>query len=116
MRTDTNRGCGMFAEVRCPRCKGSVSLPAQSLRCAAEAGGDGGVCEFTCPICSRSAVLRTTAGGVEAVLEAGAERLSGLVPFEILEPHTGTPLSIDELLDFHAELDSICCPPEGLVK
>lgn len=106
----------MFAEVRCPRCKGSVRLAPQSLRCAAEASGTGGLCEFTCPICSRSALLHTTAGGVEAVLEAGGGRLPGLVPFEIFERHTGAPLSIDELLDFHAELDAICCPPEGLVK
>jgi hypothetical protein len=61
-------------------------------------------------------MLRTTAGAVETVLGAGAERLSGLVPFEILEPHTGAPLSIDELLDFHAELDAVCCPAEGLVR
>jgi hypothetical protein len=61
-------------------------------------------------------LLRTTAAGVAALLEGGAAELSGPVPFEILEAHTGAPLSVDELLEFHAELDSICCPPDELVS
>jgi hypothetical protein len=42
---------------------------------------------------------------VETMREGGAGHMSGCVPFELLEPHTGPPLSWDDVLDFRLALD-----------
>src|ERR1044072_4427727 len=93
-------------EVRvvCPGC-GPLVVPAAKLRCEVEAEGDRGLCELSCPVCSTTLLVRAQAAAVETMRDGGAGHITGSVPFELLEPHTGPPLSWDDLLDFKLALD-----------
>ena len=90
--------------VVCPSC-GPVVLPAAELRCELEADGSKGICELRCPDCSATLVVPAGPAAVATMRDGGAGRMTGSVPFELLEPHTGPPLSWDDLLDFKLALD-----------
>ena len=91
--------------VVCPGC-GPLVVPAAELRCEVEADGDNGLCELSCPVCSATLLVRAPAATVEVMRDGGAGHMTGSVPFELLEPHTGPPLSWDDLLDFKLALDA----------
>ena len=91
--------------VVCPGC-GPLVVPAAELRCEVEAAGDKGLCELSCPVCSATLVVRAPAATVEVMRDGGAGHMTGSVPFELLESHTGPPLSWDDLLDFKLALDA----------
>jgi len=90
--------------VVCPGC-GPLVVPAAELCCELEAEGENGICELRCPGCSATLVVRAQAAAVEVMRDGGAGHMTGSVPFELLEPHTGPPLSWDDLLDFKLALD-----------
>lgn len=90
--------------VVCPGC-GPLVVPAADIRCEVEAEGSTGLCELRCPVCSATLLLRAQATAVETMRDGGAGHITGSVPFELLEPHTGPPLSWDDLLDFKLALD-----------
>jgi len=90
--------------VVCPGC-GPVVLPAKALRCELEAAGDKGICELRCPVCSTMVLVPAGPVAVETMRDGGAGHMTGSVPFELLEPHSGPPLSWDEVLDFKLALD-----------
>lgn len=100
----------VVVDVTCPRC-GDQEVPVTALRCGMKAGEPAGFCEFACPLCRRLVLLRTTGSGAAGALERGAGRM-GPTPFELLEPHDGSPLSADDLLDLVAGLQASCCPQE----
>lgn len=104
------------AEIRveCPWC-GSLVLPPGAVRCSPGRGGNLGLCEFTCPICFRLVLMPTAESGMEAVRRVGVSELAGTIPWELLEPHAGPPLSWDELLDLHLAVSRTCCPQEELL-
>lgn len=93
-------------EVRvvCPGC-GPLVVPAEEFRCEVEANGNQGPCEMRCPVCSNHVLVPAVASAVETLRKAGAGHMSGSVPFELLESHTGPPLSWDEVLDFKLALE-----------
>jgi DNA-directed RNA polymerase subunit RPC12/RpoP len=91
--------------VACPGC-GPVVLPAKALRCELEAAGDKGICELRCPVCSTMVLVPAGPVAVETMRDGGAGHMIGSVPFELLEPHSGPPLSWDDVLDFKLALDS----------
>ena len=88
----------------CPGC-GAVVLPARELRCELVASGDKGICELRCPVCSTMVLVPAGPVAVETMRDGGAGHMTGSVPFELLEPHSGPPLSWDEVLDFKLALD-----------
>ncbi len=90
--------------VVCPGC-GPLVLPAKHLRCELEAAGDKGICELQCPVCSTMVLVPAGPAAVETMRNGGAGHISGSVPFELLEPHIGPPLSWDDVLDFKLALD-----------
>jgi ribosomal protein S27E len=90
--------------VVCPGC-GPVVLPAKELRCELEAAGDKGICELRCPVCSTMVLVPAGPVAVETMRDGGAGHMSGSVPFELLEPHTGPALSWDDVLDFKLALE-----------
>ena len=63
-----------------------------------------GLCELICPSCSQPILFATAPAVIEALFEGGAKHPAGVVPFELLEPHAGPPLSWDDLLDFKVAL------------
>jgi hypothetical protein len=94
---------------------GEVDLAITELSCAIPKDQSGqGLCEATCPICSRPAIVPTPASNAEALLDEGASRATGAVPFEFLEPHRGNALSWDDVFDIEAELERTCCPQEEI--
>lgn len=98
---------GRQIEVRaeCPWC-GPLVVEGERFRCEIDtAQPSKGLCELTCPGCSRPILFPTTAAAVRTLLEAGGQHLGGAVPFELLEPHAGAVLSWDDLLDFKLALD-----------
>lgn len=101
------------ARAVCPGC-GPMVVPAAELRCELEAAGRQGICELRCPVCSTTVLVPAVAPAVAALWKAGAHHMSGSVPFELLEPHTGPPLSWDEVLDFKLALENDSYPqPEA---
>lgn len=57
-----------------------------------------------------------TAGpGVEAARRVGVSELVGTIPWELLEPHAGPPLSWDDLLDLQLAVSRTGCPQEELL-
>lgn len=59
---------------------------------------------FRCPKCATSQTGYTRAEFVDALVRSGAKKHA--IPAEVLEERTGDPVSYDELLDFHFQLQS----------
>lgn len=107
------RSKGMKVGADCPMC-GPVELVPADVRCALEAAGEVGLCEFSCSICGRTAYARTTAEGVAALRAEGAGGFAGTVPFELLEAHEGDPVGWDDLLDLLCALEGTPIPQSEL--
>jgi hypothetical protein len=65
-------------------------------------------------VCHRVVYAKTTGEGVRIIKAAGATRIAGLVPFELLERRSGPPLLWDEILDVLAALDGTEFPQAEL--
>ncbi|MFN2555538.1 MAG: hypothetical protein ABR592_01475 [Nitriliruptorales bacterium] len=83
------------------------------LRC--EARGSQGIFEFVCPFCGRLVLVATEPWRALALQATGAARMTGPVPFELLEPHQGPPVIWDEVLDAHLALGQDDLPQAELV-
>jgi hypothetical protein len=81
-------------------------VPAEDFRCELETASREGICELRCPVCSATILLPAAAPAVETLWRAGAGHMGGTAPFELLEPHTGPPLSWDDVLDFKLALEN----------
>lgn len=99
--------------AHCDAC-GPVRLTSDRVRCAAESDSDDGLCEFDCPSCGRLLVRRVRAGEAALLLQLGAGRWGGAIPFELLEEHRGEPVRWDEVLDMHLALRRTDHPQEWL--
>jgi hypothetical protein len=88
-------------EVMCPRC-GPVRAQAAAARCG-DAGGGVALCEVACPGCAAQIFARTTTQVAETIVSYGATK-DPHAPLELLEAHTGPPLTWDDLLDLHNDL------------
>ncbi len=97
------------ARAVCPGC-GPMVVPAAEVRCELETAGHRGLCELRCPVCSTTIVVPAVAPAVESLWRAGSGHMSGSVPFELLEPHAGPPLSWDDVLDFVLALENSSSP------
>ncbi|MGH2725631.1 MAG: hypothetical protein ACRDKS_01515 [Actinomycetota bacterium] len=100
-------------QVECRLC-GSLTLRPSDLRCAVDQGRATGICEFSCPFCSQVVLVPTTASTAQGLVTEGAEKLSGPAPFEVLEPHSGPPISWDEYLDLRLFLAGTSTPQQEL--
>ena len=65
------------------------------------ANGDQGLLEFACPSCDRLNARRLGRPELDALTKLGAAPTPGPAPFELLEEHSGPPITWDELIDFH---------------
>lgn len=103
-------------EVRatCPSC-GPMVVDGQLVRCETEPRTPmRGLCELACPFCSQPILFSTAPDVTKALFQAGAQRVIGAVPFELLETHTGAPLSWIDLSDFKIALEQSSWPQEEL--
>ncbi len=94
-----------LVHARCPWC-GRVELLASDFTCSGAGPGEGrGLCEFTCPDCSRRVFVAVPTSDIALLWTGGAGE--GRLPLELLEPHNGPPLSWDDLLDFHLAVNEL---------
>ena len=65
------------------------------------AGDDRGLLEFACPACGRLNVRRLGQPELAALDNVGATKAPGTAPFELLEEHSGPPITWDDLIELH---------------
>ncbi len=102
----------LAVKAECRSC-GQVEPSVADLRC--EARGSQGIFEFACPLCGRLVLVATEPWRALALQATGAARMTGPVPFELLEPHEGPPVSWDEVLDVRLVLGRSDFPQAELV-
>lgn len=90
--------------ARCTWC-GDIEIEAGQVRCAVDPHGDRALVELTCPSCSRLVLLAVSAARAASRMLGGARPMTGPIPFELLERHTGPRLTMDDLLDLHLEIE-----------
>ena len=91
-------------KASCPSC-GDVEMTVGDVHVSLCATTDRGSYAFRCPGC-HTAVSKLIDGNVVDVLVASGARLSVWeLPAELDEPHHGAPITHDDLLAFHFELE-----------
>ena len=89
----------------CPDC-GDVELTTRDLTVRVCLEDNQGSYAFRCPTC-RMAVVKAAEQRIVDLLVASGVRLDEWrLPAELTEPRVGDPINHDDLLDFHALLDS----------
>lgn len=84
---------------------GDIVVATTDVQCAIDHGGERALLSFACPGCTRSVLVNTSAPRAAARLLGGAQLVTGTLPLELLEVHTGPPLTWDDLLDLHLEIE-----------
>ena len=95
-----------MARIRasCPTC-GDVELTVSDIQVLVCSTTNEGSYAFRCPDC-RLATAKQAESRVVDVLVASGVRLSvWQMPAELAEPHVGPPVSYDDLLEFHFQLE-----------
>lgn len=104
-----------IVEVSCPFC-GPVELPAGAVSVGVDPDESSrGLCEFTCPFCSRPGFLATDQAAADALLEEGARPFAGPAPFELLEVHEGAPVTYNDILEFHSAISAAPFPQAEVI-
>ena len=100
-------------QADCPTC-GRIETSAANLACGISETDGAALCEFRCPSCGRILLRPIPSVEIPTLLLLGARKAGGPLPFELVEPHRGSTVSWNEVLDLHFELASDCCPQERL--
>lgn len=87
-------------KASCPAC-GDVRLKARDLLVRVCAETDAGSYSFACPRCGEPVAREATPRILALLVSAGVRTEVWHQPAELLEPHAGPPISVDDLLDFH---------------
>jgi hypothetical protein len=88
----------------------------EDFTCALPAEPDAAaLVEFLCPRCARSVFEPLNSPNAKLLMLLGAGRAQGPAPLELTEEKSGPHITLDDLLDLHAALESICCPQEHLI-
>lgn len=61
---------------------------------------------FECPGCTETVVRSAEQRTIDLLLAAGVSLTTWSLPAELFEPHEGAPITHDDLIDFHASLQS----------
>jgi hypothetical protein len=103
MRKTVKEGWVATIKASCPTC-GDVELTTRDVQVLLCATTNEGSYTFQCPAC-RLAVSKPAEARIVDVLVASGVRLSvWQMPAELDEPRDGAPISYDDLLAFHFEL------------
>jgi hypothetical protein len=90
--------------AQCPTC-GDVRLTAGELTVRVCSDDDHGSYRFRCPGCDAPVAKPASAHIVELLVSSGVRLEMWRRPAELLEHHSGPPLTPDDLLDFHVALE-----------
>lgn len=89
----------------CPSC-GDVELTTREVQVQVCSATDEGTYSFLCPGCRLIVNKGAEQRVVELLVSAGVRVVSWDLPAELSEPKCGPPITYDDLLTFHFELDS----------
>lgn len=89
----------------CPTC-GDVELKIDDVTVRVCAADDSGAYIFRCPACAGAVTKNAEARIVDLLVSSGVRLEVWQLPAELYEVKTGCPISHDDLLDFHALLQS----------
>jgi hypothetical protein len=101
-----------LVQAECPGC-GSVIAKASALVCGVSEADEAALCGFPCPTCDRDLLIPISPIEISSLFLLGAHKSRSL-PFELLETHSGPPVSWDEVLDLHFELEAQAFPQKEL--
>jgi hypothetical protein len=101
-----------LVQAECPRC-GTVIAEASVLACGVSEADEAGLCEFPCSTCDQRLLIAISPLDINSLLLLGARKTEAL-PFELLEGHSGPPVSWDEVLDLHISLEDEAFPQQEL--
>ena len=96
-----------MATVRasCPSC-GDVELTTREVQVQVCSATEEGTYSFLCPACRLIVNKPAERRVVELLVSAGVKVVSWDLPAELSEAKCGPPITYDDLLAFHFELDS----------
>lgn len=102
-----------MATVRasCPEC-GDVELTTREVQVIVCSTTNRGSYAFTCPGCRLAVAKPTGSRVVDVLVASGATLAVWTMPAELGEPHSGPPISYDDLLAFHFDLERQECLSE----
>ena len=103
-----------LVQAECPKC-GAVIAAASDLACGVSEADEAGLCEFPCPTCDRSLLIPISPIEISSLLLLGARKTEDM-PFELLESHSGPPVSWDDVLDLHITLEDEAFPQQELAQ
>jgi hypothetical protein len=89
----------------CPTC-GDVELTTREVQVQVCSATDEGTYSFLCPACRLIVNKPAEQRVVELLMSAGVKVVNWSLPSELCELKSGPPISYDDLLAFHFELDS----------
>ncbi len=98
-------GFGM-ATIRasCPTC-GDVELTTADVKVRVCVDDNHGDYRFRCPICHFTVVKGAESRTIDLLVASGVSMDTWTLPAELTETHRGSPISHDDLLDFHDMLN-----------
>jgi hypothetical protein len=85
---------------------GDVELTSRDLTVRVCRDNGAGTYSFGCPRCHQIAVRSAEPRIVELLVTSGVRLVTWSLPAELNEVHTGPPIDHDDLLDFHALLET----------
>jgi endogenous inhibitor of DNA gyrase (YacG/DUF329 family) len=88
----------------CPGC-GEIDLVADDILLRIGASRTSNTYGFACPECGDFVEKKADDRVIRLLLSGGVMPVPLHIPAEALEVHAGPPLTIDDLLDFHRQLD-----------
>ena len=96
-----------MATVRasCPVC-GDVELTTRDVKVQVCSATEEGTYSFLCPTCRLIVNKPAEARVIELLVSAGVKVVNWDLPAELYEQKSGPPITYDDLLAFHFELDS----------
>ena len=89
----------------CGEC-GDVELTTADVRVRVCIEDNSGTYNFRCPSCRMTVVKPAEARVIELLVASGVTLVTWDLPAELSEARTGPAINHDDLLDFHALLDS----------
>jgi hypothetical protein len=89
----------------CTEC-GDVELTTSDLRVRVRDQDDGGSYVFRCPSCRMSVVKPAEARIIDLLVASGVRLETWTLPAELFEAKGGPPITHDDLIDFHHQLQS----------
>ena len=90
-------------KATCPAC-GEIDLGPQDIVLRIGASSAVNTYGFSCPTCEAFVEKKADDRVVRLLLSGGVVPVPVHIPAEALEVHTGPPLTYDDLLDFHLQL------------